>query len=527
MPLSKKKKEWTGRILLILLAFGLFGLMELGLRLFGFGNNYEFILTNRSDHPGRACLNLQYVALHYFRHLPVTLDPLLKEDPWFPDTEFSPEKKDDTFRIFLVGASTTRGFPFEGRKINYSGFLKLILKDVLPDKKIEVVNAGYDALSSFGVLDLTRQVLQLQPDMLVVYTGHNEFIGHFGVNSSVNYGDNRWPVDMVTRLHQSRLFLMGELMAMKVSSSQKAAPSRQSEVNLFRAMLSEKQITWDSESHAIAMNHFKENLSHLTRLAKEKGTQVVLINPASNLRDFEPIQSGVSGGLSPASANELEQMLSLGEEELNSGHYQRAIELFNKASRVSPEHAGLHFFLGRAYEALGDYARARREYQLARGFDRVHLRACGEIQEIVRQVLNKSQVAMLELEQEFEEISPNGLIGANLFLEHVHPNVNGHLVIADALARLIEKQKVSGLPDQWKWDRLRKASEYVRQTGYDGKQFHQSRYTVGRLLLDFPFYQCDAGRKQLEAIKRDQQEQELIRACYVTRNREVVRVAEK
>ena len=68
----------------------------------------------------------------------------------------------------------------------------MILNDVVPGKNIEVINAGYDALSSFGVLDLTQQIIDQSPDMLIVYTGHNEFIGHFGVNSNINYGDQRW-----------------------------------------------------------------------------------------------------------------------------------------------------------------------------------------------------------------------------------------------------------------------------------------------------------------------------------------------
>lgn len=216
-------------------------LLEGGLRLSGFGDQFEFVVSGtRPQDEGKVSLNTQYVAIHYFQHLPVNISKLFTNQPWYEDTEFTRKKQPGVYRIFMVGASTTRGFPYTDRRISYSGLLQGILNDVLPGKRVEVVNAGYDALSSFGILDLASQLMDYEPDLLVVYSGHNEFIGHFGVNSAVNYGQNRGVIRLATFLFHSRVYLALERMGLWLKSRNREDANRESQVNLFRAMLSEE-----------------------------------------------------------------------------------------------------------------------------------------------------------------------------------------------------------------------------------------------------------------------------------------------
>ena len=114
----------------------------------------------------------------------------------------------------------------------------------------------------------------------------------------------------------------------------------------------------------------------------------------------------------------------------------------------------------------------------------------------------------------WKKISANGLVGENFFLEHVHPNINGHFVIANSIARALSREAGTGMEQSWDWSRMRPARDYVRRVGYDRQQFIEARYTVGRLLLDFPFFQCDAGENALRRIDRHKVEQNLIKACH-------------
>ena len=90
---------------------------------------------------------------------------------------FNRLKAPGVFRVFCVGGSTTRGWPFH-EKLSYPSLLSLYLKEALPSRKIEVINAGFLASDSFSDLSLVRELLDYQPDLLLVYEGRNDAWNH-------------------------------------------------------------------------------------------------------------------------------------------------------------------------------------------------------------------------------------------------------------------------------------------------------------------------------------------------------------
>ena len=86
---------------------------------------------------------------------------------------FSARKKAD-YRIFCVGGSTTQGWPFH-HVLSYPKLLSAILSDVLPGRKVEVINAGFMASDSTSDLPLVREIVRYQPDLLLIYEGRNEW----------------------------------------------------------------------------------------------------------------------------------------------------------------------------------------------------------------------------------------------------------------------------------------------------------------------------------------------------------------
>ena len=47
-------------------------------------------------------------------------------------------------------------------------------------REVEVVNLGITSIASFAVAQVVEDALVLSPDLVVVYTGHNEFYGLYG-----------------------------------------------------------------------------------------------------------------------------------------------------------------------------------------------------------------------------------------------------------------------------------------------------------------------------------------------------------
>lgn len=110
----------------------------------------------------------------------------------FRGPEFSTIKPENTYRIFVIGGSTTFGTGTTSDSTTIPGFLQQKLETENLPKKIEVINTGISALYSGTEVRLIKeQILELDPDLLIIYDGWNDIakkIEHYddGINSSTN-----------------------------------------------------------------------------------------------------------------------------------------------------------------------------------------------------------------------------------------------------------------------------------------------------------------------------------------------------
>ena len=94
---------------------------------------------------------------------------------FFRPAAFSAKKKDTTKRIFVLGGSTVQGRPFS-TETAFPIWLEMRLRAAFPNTKFEVVNVGGISYASYRVSKLVTEVLKHEPDAIVLYTGHNEFL---------------------------------------------------------------------------------------------------------------------------------------------------------------------------------------------------------------------------------------------------------------------------------------------------------------------------------------------------------------
>ena len=88
---------------------------------------------------------------------------------------FAPKKPASTFRIVCLGGSTTYGRPFFD-KTSFAGWLREFLPAADPAQNWEVINAGATSYASYRVAGVMQELAQYQPDLFIIYTGHNEFL---------------------------------------------------------------------------------------------------------------------------------------------------------------------------------------------------------------------------------------------------------------------------------------------------------------------------------------------------------------
>ena len=125
-------------------------------------NPYEFRIEN--FHP-------------FLQVRPAKNDPFYHINSWnFRGDEITLEKSENTFRIFVMGGSTVfcGEVPFEK---SHARILEKLLQAHYPNKKIEVMNAGYYWYTSAH--SLIRYLLEIQdfnPDLIIMWHGVNDLV---------------------------------------------------------------------------------------------------------------------------------------------------------------------------------------------------------------------------------------------------------------------------------------------------------------------------------------------------------------
>jgi lysophospholipase L1-like esterase len=90
--------------------------------------------------------------------------------------EILPTRTADSLRIAIVGASTVMGVAAATNDDTFSALLESRLRKAFPGSTIEVINAGIAAYTlKEERLLLERLILPLRPDLVVAYTGINDF----------------------------------------------------------------------------------------------------------------------------------------------------------------------------------------------------------------------------------------------------------------------------------------------------------------------------------------------------------------
>ena len=98
----------------------------------------------------------------------------------FRGDEFSLEKPDNTFRIFVVGGSTVQGWGVTEQE-TISNILQKELNELSINKKFEVINAGFGgAWSKDEVKLVENKIIKFNPDLIIVYDGWNDALKQIG-----------------------------------------------------------------------------------------------------------------------------------------------------------------------------------------------------------------------------------------------------------------------------------------------------------------------------------------------------------
>jgi len=174
-PANPGVSIWSVRLLRLALLVGaplvFFGLLEMGLRLAGFGARPEFFIPD-PEQPGYFCTNPDFTRVFLPAHFGIR--PL--------NFRLKLHKDAGTVRVFVLGESAAQGTPEPA--FGFAAQLQTQLSAHYAGRKVEVYNLGVTAINSHVVYQAARQLPDFEPDLFVVYMGNNEVIGPYGPGSA-------------------------------------------------------------------------------------------------------------------------------------------------------------------------------------------------------------------------------------------------------------------------------------------------------------------------------------------------------
>ena len=352
---------------------------------------------------------------------------------YFRPDSFAANKGADEFRIFCLGGSTVQGRPF-ALETSFTSFLELTLGAAEPNRSWQVVNCGGVSYASYRLVPILEEVLEYEPDLIILYTGHNEFLedrtyGHIKRMPGVV----AWPAQKLAATRTYRV--MQSFFA--PAPAEAPVPDRPVLPDEVDALLEHHggldQYHRDEKWRADIVDHFEYNVRRMVALADEAGVPLLLVNPVCNLRDCPPFKNQHRDGLTADELRRWEDLIAQAAEHQGT-NTPRTVELLRQAVAIDDQHAGLHFALARSLDTLGRLEAAHPEYVAAKENDICPLRVLEPMNEAIVQIARDTATPLVDVRRMYEKISEGGIPGGLYLIDHVHPSIEGHQLIADLIA---------------------------------------------------------------------------------------------
>jgi tetratricopeptide (TPR) repeat protein len=375
-------------IFILIIPILFFVLLEISLRIFSYGND-DRVWVDIS--PEMQILNPEVSKRYFFN---------TKNAPFSVESFIYKIKNENSFRVFVLGASSGAGYPYLS-SASFSKFLRKKLEILYPSTSIEVSNFGMAAINSYAIRDLVPELLDKKPDLILIYLGHNEYYGALGVGSIESFGSSRFIVNTTLWLNK---FKSVELLRNIINGIIALISSNEitGDGTLMAQMSKDKLIKYNSEVYWSGIEQFEGNFRDILSMCKEANVPVIASTLASNVKDLQPFVSS------------------------EDSEYPTAAAVFKEAK------GNLRF---------GDIDSAKSLFIFAKDLDALRFRAPEEINKVISRLCNEFDYPVIESDSLLNFTSEDGIVGNELMTDHLHPNVKGYQLIGNLFFNAMKKNR--------------------------------------------------------------------------------------
>ena len=382
----------------------------------------------------------------------------------------SVKKAKGEFRIFTFGESTMHGSHYAPVS-SPAQWLEKYLKDFLPGRNIRVINFARMGRGSHFTYETFKETLVYQPDLVIVYTGHNAFLPR-----------NRWS-DVKKEQRTLRHFLRSwQKRSVFFSACYRWVIRKRMEWHQDKP---EDQMAYpvietaplgyggdvitprNSKVYRENIELFKENMRSFARLAKEKKISTLFLRPVSNLKDFAPYYSVHLKELSPGDLSHWQEFYEEGKRKQGQGNFRGAEADYLQAAKIDDTPADLLFRLGQIYFKKGKFGEAEKFFEGARDNDAIVFRAPRDILAVFEELGRTENLPWVDTEEWLRDKMPGGILGEPLIEDNVHFSLEGHALVARHLADELARRNWIAPHSEWQFERERSYEEIARELGVD------------------------------------------------------------
>lgn len=299
---------------------------------------------------------------------------------------FQVNKNRNVYRIILLGGSSVYN-------LGSAEILKAKVQNIT-HKEVEIINSGLLSQGTNTLIKVLPELLTYQPNLLVIYSGHNEFLSTYlkEVYQKINSSNA-----FVNVFKNSHIYQLITLMSDRATSALYLANlSNQHKLDFRLSSGVDEGISFDNEFRNQIYENYRSNLKKMVSLAHNSNIPVILSTVAYNRR------------AEPWHVN-------------NNSPY---LNDFNKCNNLYAENK---------------YNEAKICYESIISNDTFPVRSTNTQNEIVKEVAFITNTPLSDIDAKIVSSSPHQIPGYDLFNDHCHLNDKGNELLQETIAETIVK----------------------------------------------------------------------------------------
>ncbi len=341
------------------------------------------------------------------------------------------DESEQEFRIAAIGGSTMLGFPYEP-KIDIPQICKAHLELQFPDYTFTVENVARGGINFQTAIE-QLQSLDTRPDLILLYTGHNE--AFFDVDNDVIRPESALPI-------LDNWFQWSAAYCAVVSIGRRLYFAKRDHEQFGRKLFDSPQYSEHVSQERLV--RFRQTLIDFARACHQKGIALIWFVPAAGEGTFEPNRSCAWQTISTDEQRRIRELLADARQLEQTGRWNQAEAIYRRLAEAYPDFAEFHFRLGEVLVEQGSIVEAKRHFRSAVDLDGHPCRAQSSYCECIIEVARQEGIPIIDSKAELSQMTDDGLLDRAVFHDNVHMTMAGYWALGRAAAESVSAQEFLG-----------------------------------------------------------------------------------